>query len=78
MTEALRVQIERQHSKVFKHIMDLVFAQPGSEEMLFLPFSFLKQELIGDAYCAIIKQQNTYPENRRHRQPPDERASYLR
>jgi hypothetical protein len=31
--------------------------------MLFNPFSFLKQELAGDEYCAIIKQQNTYPEN---------------
>jgi hypothetical protein len=64
-TEAFEVQIERQHSKVFKHIMELVFAKTSVDEMLFIPFS-LKRDLSGDEYCTIIQQQNTYLENHRN------------
>jgi hypothetical protein len=63
-TEAFEVQIERQHSKVFKRIMELAFAKTNVEEMIFIPFS-LKRELSGDEYCTIIQQQNTYLENHR-------------
>jgi hypothetical protein len=55
--KAFEVQIERQHSKVFKHLMELAFAKTSLEEMLFIPFS-LKQGLSRDDYCTIIQQQN--------------------
>jgi hypothetical protein len=64
-TEAFEVQIERQHSKVFKHLMELTFANTSAEHMLFIPFS-LKRELSGDEYCTILQQQNTYLENHRN------------
>jgi hypothetical protein len=64
-TEALEVQIERKHSKVFKHIMELAFAKTSISEMLFIPFS-LKRELSADAYCSILQQQNDYLENHRN------------
>jgi hypothetical protein len=64
-TKAFEVQIERQHSKVFKHVMELAFAKTNVEEMIFIPFS-LKRELSGNEYCTIIQQQNTYLENHRN------------
>jgi hypothetical protein len=64
-TEALEVQIERKHSKVFKHITELAFAKTSISEMLFIPLS-LKRELSADAYCSILQQQNDYLKNHRN------------
>jgi hypothetical protein len=58
-TKAFKVPIERQHSKVFKHVMELAFAKTSMDEMLFIPFS-LKQELSCNEYCTIIQQKSTY------------------
>jgi hypothetical protein len=64
-TEAYEVQIERQHGKVFKRIMELTFENATSNDMLFIPFA-LKRELSDDEYSSIIQQQNVYLENHRN------------
>jgi hypothetical protein len=64
-TEAYEVQIERQHGKIFKRIMELTFESATSSTMLFIPFS-LKRELSGNEYSSIIQQQSIYLENHRN------------
>jgi hypothetical protein len=64
-TEAYEVQIERQHGKIFKQIMELTFESATSSTMLFIPFS-LKRELSGNEYSSIIQQQSIYLENHRN------------
>jgi hypothetical protein len=64
-TEAYEVQIERQHGKVFKRVMELTFESATSNDMLFIPFA-LKRELSGDEYSSIIQQQSIYLDNHRN------------
>jgi hypothetical protein len=61
-TEAYEVQIERQHGKIFKRVMELTFKSATSNDILFIPFA-LKRELSGDEYSSIIRQQSIYLEN---------------
>ena len=64
-TEAYEVQIERQHGKVFKRIMEFTFSEATSSEMLFIPFA-LKRKLTDNEYGSIIQQQSLYLENHRN------------
>jgi hypothetical protein len=60
-TEAYEVQIERQHGKIFKRIMELTFESATSSDMLFIPLP-LKRELSGDQFSSIIQQHSIYLE----------------
>jgi hypothetical protein len=64
-TEAYEVQIECQHGKGFKRIMEVTFESATSSDKLFIPFT-LKRELSRDEYSSIIQQQSIYLESHRN------------